>query len=94
MLLYLLFKLGCLGVCMAFLTPMKFSGRKPAVYVFCFQSVIYLANCAIYLLAGEDVYKSFSFVSIAVPGFFCFNCLTRRKGFSVLFTPAPGPAGR
>ena len=86
MLLYLLFKLVCLGVCMAYLMPMRFSWRKSALYVFCFQSAIYLFNCAIYILSGEDVYKSFSFVSIAVPGFFCFNYLSRHKGFSVLFT--------
>ncbi len=86
MILYLLFKIACLGVCMAFLTPMRFSKGKLAVYIILYQSAIYIANCAVYLIGGEKVYATISLFTIGVPGFLCFNFLSGHKGFRVLFS--------
>jgi hypothetical protein len=71
---------------MAFLTPMRFSKGKLAVYITLFQSAIYAAICAVYLIGGEKVYASISLFTIGVPGFLCFNFLSGHKGFRVLFS--------
>ena len=86
MILYLLFKVACLGVCMACLTPVKYSKRKSALYIALFQGAIYMANCAVYLIWGENLYASISLFTIGIPGFLCFNFLSRHKGFRVLFS--------
>ncbi len=86
MILYLLHKIACLAVCMAYLTPMRYSRGKSAVYVAIFQGAIYIANCAVYLIGGEKVYASISLFTIGVPGFLCFHFLSRHKGFRVLFS--------
>ena len=86
MIVYLLLKLACLAICMAYLTPMKYPVKKTALFILAFQGLIWIVNSAIYRFLGEGAFSAISLFTIGIPGFFCFNFLSKCKGFRVLFS--------
>jgi len=86
MILYLLFKLIFLTICMISLTQLKYSMKKSYSILAVFVFTVWIINSVICKFALIDFSNSIYPLTVSVPAFICFFFLSKSNGPKVLFT--------